>query len=163
MVNAENYRLNGQFQFQDISLENKIIERVMGDLKPLGNIMASNLDTAKALHARATKAGMHCTPLYLTPWDDWSFDCVKCDKKLNTLFDLHSLASDYRLHGLDSVARSIERKAGERKTLLDYFNLAWDGDHKKETEFWETGLVLGYPICETMAQYYGVKTLKPIK
>lgn len=73
---------------------------------------------------------------------------IICQKgTLNNLFDLESLKKDYA--DFAEAVKDIEIK--KNKKLSDYKN-AWDVD--EGAELWETGLILGYPIENTLSLYY---------
>jgi len=68
---------------------------------------------------------------------------------LKDLFDLESLKKDYVDY--DDVVKDIDRK--KDKKFSEYIN-AWDVDKGEGVELWESGLILGYPIENTLSLYY---------
>ncbi len=78
---------------------------------------------------------------------------VSCKGKMKDLFDLDLLQQDYLDNGIE-----ININLVKEKELKDYFN-DWDHQDKdSKIEPWETGLILGYPIENTISIYKcGVK------
>ena len=70
--------------------------------------------------------------------------------KLKDLFDLETLQNDYFTNDI-----SINITKASEKSIKDYFT-DWDAqDDDSKIEFWETGLILGYPIENTISVYKG--------
>jgi len=66
---------------------------------------------------------------------------------LGELFDSDSLITDYKKSG-------IHINPDRNKEIAYYFeNDCWDGQDDNSTELWETGLILGYPIENTISLY----------
>jgi len=65
--------------------------------------------------------------------------------KLKDLFDLKTLKKDYADNGID-----IDISKAGNKEIKDYFK---DWDAHGNVEYWETGLILGYPVENTISIY----------
>ena len=67
---------------------------------------------------------------------------------MKDLFDLETLQKDYENNGIE-----IDIEPVKNKSLKDYF-FDWDAqDSESDIETWETGLILGYPIENTISLY----------
>jgi hypothetical protein len=75
--------------------------------------------------------------------------------RLEQLFDLDTLLGDY----VEALGPKLERELARqfenfKSTTLLSFSAGWDVEHVPP---WVTGLILGYPVEETMGNfYYGV-------
>ena len=167
MVNSENQDLCGGWA-QDYCTDTRIAERLIGREKPLGS-MVGYAELTERLRSRLIKDPRlvvgevregHAT------WDGrMLFKFVACQRgTLGVLFDLEALAGAYRACGLPGIADHIlgrDNFAG--RTLESYFE-DWDWQdavlakppRPLTVRPWETGLILGYPIRETMARCHGV-------
>jgi len=149
MVNDFNQHLSGGWFMAEIPTYNDvrkhILQRVINRKKPLGVIYCKSLEKTKQLCKNAKSRGLFCE--YKERDDD--YQVIICQKgTLNDLFDLESLKKDYAY--FEEVVQDIEVK--KNKKLSDYKN-AWDVD--EGVELWETGLILGYPIENTLSLYNG--------
>jgi len=69
--------------------------------------------------------------------------------KIKDFFDLETLRKDYRDNGIDIDITEV----GERS--ISYYFDDWDAQNGGKIELWLTGLLLGYPIENTMSIYKG--------
>jgi len=148
MVNDVNQHFAGGWSLKDMDLSNSaLLKRVLEGDKPIGIIgewEKKNLEQ------------------YLSEIDDRKFDCqeLKFRKsgahylaiapkgQLKNLFDLETLKQDYQNNGIH-----IEIKKAGEKELKDYFQ-DWDAQNSEsKIELWETGLILGYPVENTISLY----------
>lgn len=76
------------------------------------------------------------------------YELVAVKGKLKDLFDMQSLYETYKENGIE-----IDVEEHKNKTLKDFFD-DWDAqDPDSEIDFWVTGLILGYPIENTISIY----------
>ena len=83
-------------------------------------------------------------------WNDrHSFLIMAIKGKMKDLFDLEALKSDYHNNGIP-----IDIEPIKNKRLKDYF-AGWvnHGQGEDPWGLWETGLILGYPIENTISIY----------
>lgn len=163
MVNDFNQDLCGGWFRDDIEDEDGLIaERVANGLKPLGNLgvwdstsnAASKLDAiANQLEGKGLRTKRYVWTSSLGGQPMHLLDCCQ-PGTLGELFDLDSLAYDYdNFLPAEHLGEEIRRHASVR--LDSFLGDKWDDLR------WLTGLMLGYPIENTMSRCYG--HVKPIR
>src|SRR5262249_38039740 len=154
-----------------------ILERVIAGWKPLGVVSAlgpkGDASAIESFAARARSAGL---PFRLLRPRDWhchinrdgvlvnapseTRDLVVAKTgTLGQIFDLDALAQDYEQYARRwPGARPLQQAAGEIRAskglrLEDFFRFAlrWE-----QCPAWAAGLVLGYPVENTMSLYIDV-------
>ena len=156
MVNDDNQHFCGGWSIANMDLSDEaLLRRVANGLKPMATIhilkegqleiyqmIVENLEdinqkrgTNKLVYQEFEYAKTYCL-------------VVACKGVMKNLFDLKTLKEDYESNGIDIDILQVEDKA-----LSDYFE-DWDAqDEESEIECWETGLILGYPIENTISVY----------
>jgi len=141
MVNDTNQNLCGGWAyFKDNNAE--IWKRVKKGLKPMGTLhfWAKNEAEALAMFKDIKKEGKKFHSQYEKS-DDRITILVSVRGKMKDLFDLDSLIQDYANIDIDL---DEEIRAVANMEINKFFE-NWDN------EIWLTGLILGYPIENTMA------------
>jgi hypothetical protein len=149
MVNDENQDLCGGWHVGPIGCavdENaQIFDRVIAGLKPMGVLHAIEQPEAKHRAQEARAAGFD-VKILKHPWQGWNL-VVAHRGTLRELFDLRALAQDYIDYGwvpdyfMGQVAQYADRS-------LISFAEGWDMPAVPE---WVTGLLLGYPVENTLS------------
>lgn len=160
MVNDFNQDLCGGWHRSDVSDGNAItFERVIAGLKPLGNIGYWERNTgAKRLDQFIERIksldGSILFERFMREIHT-GVDCLDfCQRgTLGQLFDMGSLANDYERF-LPDIVLGDQIRSHASMPLSAFLHDNWD------EQGWLTGLILGYPIENTMSRYYGsVKAL----
>lgn len=141
MVNDDNQHLCGGWgYFKDNNAE--IWKRVKKGLKPMGTLHFWAEDEAKALamFKEIKKEGKKFHSLYKKRKDRITI-LVSVRGKMKDLFDLDSLIKDYANIDID-IEEDVQAVANME---INKFFEDWDNND------WLTGLILGYPIENTMA------------
>jgi hypothetical protein len=146
MVNDFNQNLWTQHPTSDIpDINEAIVQQLLQGKKPLGE--AQFHDEIKAADAaqRLCEAGLLVNRQSWKGEDHVTYSIEAChDLRLRDLGSLQDLRADYTSAGLPF--RSEKYHAG--RTLASYFGGKWNSDR---TPQWVTGLVLGYPIENTIS------------
>jgi hypothetical protein len=164
MINDINQHYCGGWNFYGLDYSNEALyQRVLHKLKPMAVLYTENKLEALKLVSLAKKDGIEVFISHQN-WERWDittnapitllrYDIMICQKgTMGELFDLKTLKEDY----IRALYFSTDHKRFDEvvnKKLSDYFK---DWDHQDEgsdVECWETGLILGYPIENTMALY----------
>jgi hypothetical protein len=166
MINDANQNLCGGWYLIDAHKTREVtLDRVIDGLKPFGviNFRTSSWDTPEAIDAdrvsaeRAARVAhehgldARVLPQYLRdrPGVIWAWKTVVAQKTtLRELFDLRALALDYIDNGIyqpEYIAASMSQYADRR--LIDFAE-GWDWE---DVPPWLTGLLLGYPIENTIS------------
>jgi hypothetical protein len=148
MVNDDNQDLCGGWRRSDIVDEEQLIlTRVLEGKKPLGNLSSWGKLAVEIPEEKKEVAFRRFTRTFNN--SKTSVDCLDVCRRgtLGELFDLESLATDYgRFLPHFKLGEEIQKSASiEMQSFL--------GD-KWDNHFWLTGLILGYPIENTMSRYY---------
>jgi hypothetical protein len=159
MVNAENQKLDGSSfrKYRTMQeMQAATIQRVIEGKKPMGVISfwAEERPQAEVLRTKLKKF----THLIISPLQPRGARLrliIAHRGSLSELFDLPALVAWYRKNNLPDVAEDIAEKQNNK--LTDYFR-DWDwADEDSDVEPWETGLILGYPVQNTMRRCYGLQ------
>lgn len=164
-----------------MAINKEIIRRVEAGLKPFGSIVVWStsryadvrLEEAwiKREHARLRK-NKKLIVSKLRPGEVEGTLRFEVAQKgnLGELFDFEALADEYHLSGLPFIANQILGVCPwkpidfSRKKLSDFFDCydIFEKNPKSKimTEPWLTGLILGYPISDTMSLFYDTKFKK---
>lgn len=156
MMTTNNFSGGWSIANMDLSVE-ALLRRVANGLKPLAIIHKWKKEglekyrmIVESLEDLNQKRGKN--KLIYQEFENTRTYClaVACKGVMKNLFDLKTLKEDYESNGVD-----IDILKVENKTLKDYFK-DWDAqDDESEIEYWETGLILGYPIENTISLYRG--------
>lgn len=155
MVNDKNQHLCGGWSFAGLENENLWIERqLIAGRKPLGSMVFWNddLEEAKACADRLRAAG-------LVVREGRGFVAgtrivEAChDIRVGDIGDLGELFADY-VEALipayeDDLRDEFNKYAGRR--LASFLGKKWDTEHNP---LWVTGLILGYPVENTISCYH---------
>lgn len=162
MVNKENQELDGSSfrKYTADEMDRAILFRVVRNLKPFGVVSYWEKERAQDLRAQLKEQGHLVVSRVHRGMIEglWRFE-VTHKGTLDEHFDMKALAAWYARNGLRAIAEDILEKRHNR--LSDYFN-DWDwAKAGSEIEPWETGLILGYPVENTMKRCYGLERVKP--
>lgn len=126
-----------------------VIQRVLDGKKPMGEVHVSNIEQAKSLCKKFNPKKFFCKFREFThPNPENNFEVVFGVRgKLCEIFDLEELKKDYAY--FRDIVEDIESKKDRN---LSNYAYCWDID--EGAELWETGLILGYPIENTISLYY---------
>ncbi len=154
MINDTNQDYCGGWFMRELDNSNKgLLQRVLSGQKPMAVITARDendllsliplIDTTRFDHELKP-------PRFLCERDDGSKIfmsdlMVSIKGKFKDLFALETLRQDYANAG---ILIDID-EAGERE-LKDYFD-EWDAQDDNDVKLWETGLILGYPVENTIS------------
>lgn len=159
MVNDENQNLCGGWFLNDVSYDSvneKIFNRVLNKQKPFGSLI-ENLENASKLSGLQEKAMEHGLMTKLLTLVDKT-ELILCQNgKLDDLFDMDALCKDYidNLVGVNVKVLLQEFSYYKNKQLIDFASIApqnhgWDIGYNP---MWVTGLLLGYPVENTISCY----------
>ena len=147
MVNDLNQDLCGGWYRHDFDHQIETVRRVIVGLKPFGAIGGYNVDLKFLDESKKSlrKAGFAINHIIFEDGRECVEFCIK-NKTLNDLFDLKSLAADYdKFLPEFCIGQEILESANVR--LDSFLNNNWDRIP------WVTGLILGYPIENTISLY----------
>jgi len=154
MVNDFNQHLCGGWSFDGISRDEAILSQLINRKKPLG-VLCSFHDGKRLdqYYDEAIKNNLVChgSSRLLGP-ETTVFDLVICqDAKLIDLFDLEALSQDY----IKNVFKDDSKEFKEELDLFSNYELSgfvggWDSP---PLPLWLTGLILGYPVENTISIY----------
>ena len=148
MVNDINQHFCEGWCLDDLDLSNEaLLNRTLQGEKPLAIVSEWEKDNLKKYIPKidTDKFDYGIFPHTLTTAH---YLAVASKGKMKDLFDLETLKKDYSNAGIN-----IDIVRVKDKTLKDYF-IDWDHDELlNKTNLWETGLILGYPIENTISVY----------
>ena len=148
MVNDMNQHFCGGWSLTDVDLSNEaLLERVLQGKKPMAVLSAWKKEDLEFVAGRVddTKYYSDSGQYELT---GAFYTIVAVKGKLKDLFDLPLLFRTYKENDIH-----IDIEEHENKTLKDFFS-DWDAqDADSEIDTWVTGLILGYPIQNTISIY----------
>ena len=150
MVNDLNQHLCGGWTMPGMQDGNTIIcNQLVSSRKPLGIAVywPDDLDSAKKQQERLLAAGL-IVSLKRRHWcaGKYLWDLVACqDIRIGDIGSLADLAEDYREAGIDTSNMNQFAKK-HLKTRMHCFDIP-------ESPLWLTGLVLGYPVENTISIY----------
>lgn len=149
MVNDENQNLCGGWHLDWEDENDKILSRVADGLKPLGiaHAIESRAEVEQLVRQlEADGLDVKVTPSPVRGWDI----AVAHPGTLGEVFDLSTLAEDYVASGgisSDQMAREIAQYT--HRSLISFAG-KYDVDAVPP---WVTGLILGYPVENTISLY----------
>jgi hypothetical protein len=146
MVNDKNQHLCGGWSFAGLENENRWIERqLVTGRKPLGDIACAERLRAAGLIVRVGPSFVEGHRLV-----------EAChDIHVGDIGDMGDLVGDYIESGafmddeIDDLCR--EFNVYSRRKLKSFLGKKWDTEHNP---LWVTGLILGYPVENTISCYY---------
>jgi hypothetical protein len=145
LVNDDNQHFCGGWTLEGMDLSDRaLIQRVLDGKKPMASVWSQAPDYlfAHAGIANSRFAKFEVTAQVFEKWRGQSELCVAVKYPIGMLFDLEALEEDYQ-----------ELVGGIRDykdvSLIELFD-TWD---EKETPLWLTGLLMGYPIENTISLY----------
>jgi len=148
MINDTNQHFCGGWTMSDLDSSNQaLLERVLQGNKPMAEISAWKKEDLEFCDDLVDKRKYYVySDQYLLTGAFYTLVAVK--GKLKDLFDLQLLYETYKENGID-----IDIEEHKNKTLKDFFS-DWDAqDPDSEIDYWVTGLILGYPIENTISIY----------
>jgi len=152
MINDMNQNFCGGWglnNFPLLSDDNYLLERVLKGFKPMGVFIFDKENKYKIdtlLEKVNTEKFFTKIIKYKGHNKKYIEVIVAVKGKLKDLFDLKLLQEDYRNNNIEINLEDV----GERE-LSYYFN-EWDHqDENSKIKLWETGLILGYPIENTIS------------
>lgn len=154
MINDTNQHFCGGWTMSDLDSSNQaLLDRVLKGNKPMAVISAWKKEDLEFCDGLVDKRKFYSySGQYKVTNAFYTIVAVK--GKLKDLFDLQSLFVTYKENDI-----YIDIEEHKNKTLKDFFN-DWDAqDDDSEIEYWVTGLILGYPIENTISIYrdeYGI-------
>ena len=149
MINDMNQNLSNGWQIDSLGeVKDLLLSRVLQGKKPMSNIR----------FWKNEERDQYIKEKNIDKIDKAKFDVEINDKEINItrkgkvgeLFNLEKLKEDYKRAGID-----IDIEKVKNKEMKNYFR---DWDHQDNTgkvKAWETGLILGYPIENTISFYKG--------
>ena len=142
MINDTNQHFCGSLPLSSLDLSNAaLFQRVLNGQKPMAIICERDENFDKYIPSINKKKFDY---KIVNHERGFTYLVVATKGKMKNLFDLESLQKDY-----SNSKISIDVKKVADKSLSDYF-YDWDSD---KVENWETGLILGYPIENTISIY----------
>ncbi|MEX1014262.1 MAG: hypothetical protein WDZ80_03830 [Candidatus Paceibacterota bacterium] len=146
MVNDMNQHFCGGWALSDLDLSNEaLLERVLKGNKPMAAITAWEKEDLEFCDGLVDRRKYYSySDQYLLTGAFYTLVAVK--GKFKDLFDLQSLYETYKENGID-----IDIEEHKNKTIQNFFH-DWDG-HDYHIELWVLGLILGYPIENTISIY----------
>jgi hypothetical protein len=143
-----------RLEFADIK-DDKVatIEQLLTRRKPFACICFWENDKERADDAlcRLDAGGLVTTLLHRVTYGTGVYDVLACQNIcLNEIGDLHAFVDDYLLADIQIVDRELGELADRH--LSDFFD-DWDWQDSNSVPMWLTGLILGYPIENTISLY----------
>jgi hypothetical protein len=148
MVNDTNQHFAGGWSISGLDLSNNaLLNRVLEGKKPMGVISEWKEENLDKYNSLIDKKQFYVTKSSYK--NSKAFYLIVATKgKLKDLFDLNSLYETYLENNI-----SINVEKYKNKTLKDFFE-DWDAqDYGSNIDYWITGLILGYPIENTISIY----------
>jgi hypothetical protein len=145
MVNDYNQHLCVGWSFPDIDNTNiGLYNRVLNGLKPLGVIIFKTKELADNFKSELGNLDKLDNDIvyYKNSYYKFHF-CFSRKGKLSELFDLNTLKEDYYNSGIEINIEEVKNNE-----IKDFYK-NWDDD----LNLWITGLILGYPIENTISLY----------
>ena len=147
MVNDFNQHHCGGWSIPEI-LKTTICDQLVGRRKPLGVDYFNSKESADEEKQRLLDAGLIVTVKRRRPKvipDFWELSACQ-DMRIGDIGNLDDLAEDYHEAGIELEDFSKYRDR-HLKTRMDCYDIP-------ESPLWLTGLVLGYPVENTISIYY---------
>lgn len=146
MVNDINQHFCRGWSMSDLDSSNQaLLERVLQGNKPMAVLSAWKKEDLEFCDGLVDKQEYYVySGQYMLTGAFYTLVAVK--GKLKDLFDLQSLFETYKENGID-----IDIDEHKDKTIEDFFD-DWDG-HDYHIDLWVLGLILGYPIENTISIY----------
>jgi len=166
MVSPENQDLCGG-ETQDYCINTRIAERLIAVKKPFGAMHGLREEVERLSSMLSEHSHLVVRPIEETHqmYHGMYHMVIACQRgTLGELFDLEALAGAYRVCGLSGIADHILGRSNfAERTLEGYFE-DWDFQDAElakpqrlpTVHAWETGLILGYPVRETIERCYGI-------
>ncbi len=148
MVNDINQHFCGAWSIRGLALtDDALLARVLAGDKPMAVLSEKSKARFCKYYKKINQLCFDSAIVYNSQSQFYHF-LIAVKGKMKDLFDLPTLQKDYEDCGI-----KISISAASEKSLKDYFS-DWDaGDIGSETALWETGLILGYPIENTISLY----------
>lgn len=148
MVNDINQHFCGGWSLSDLDTSNPaLLDRVLHGKKPMAVLSAWKKEDLEFCDKLIDKQKYYVHS-YQYKFTNAFFTLVAVKGKLKELFDLQLLYETYRENDIE-----IDVDEYKNHTIEDFFN-DWDAqDAASEIEPWVTGLILGYPIENTISIY----------
>jgi hypothetical protein len=145
MVNDLNQDFCGGWTLGDVS-DKELIRRVINGLKPMGVIYGKEPKLSNLKHENFGYCSLDISDIYSQNEHGYNYFAFGQKGSLFELFDLESLKQDYLDTGID-ISEEVDSVKDKQ---LSYFFDKWD---TPENYLWCTGLILGYPIENTISIY----------
>lgn len=144
MINDMNQHFCGGWSISGLDTsDSALLSRVFDGKKPIAIITIHN-EKQKYDYIDRIDNTKYDYKLCIYPITKCEYLAISPKGKLKDLFDLETLKKDYNDNNIN-----IDIKSVEDKELKDYFD-GWDIE---DVNLWETGLILGYPIENTISLY----------
>jgi len=141
MINDDNQHFCGGYSVNNMDLSNDaLLNRVLVGKKPMGVIYERD-DEKLYNYFKNIDITKFFVEVCKNTITNYNYIIVAYKGNFDDLFDLETLKSDYKNSGID-----IDLNEVKGKTLKDFFE-TWDDN------LWITGLMLGYPIENTISIY----------
>lgn len=141
MISDDNQNFCGGWTMSNFdSSNNALFDRCWKGLKPMGVIYTKDYK----VYNQIKSSPFNVSELFLPNKMGYNHFCFANEGTFNELFDLDSLYQDYSNAGI-----KIDLSLINGKELKDFFD-KWDSP---PNELWITGLILGYPIENTISIY----------
>ena len=145
MINDMNQNLCGGWSINfDIDDQKLTLKRVLEYRKPMGILVFRNKKDLKTFMGKY-KIDKNKFDVSIEKDGDRIEVRISSKGKLKDLFDLKTLKKDYADNGIEIDISSVGNKE-----IKDY-SKNWDAQNDNRTEYWETGLILGYPVENTIS------------
>lgn len=149
MVNDMNQHFCGGWSLFDLDLSNEaLLKRVLEGKKPLGIISEWKEKDLQKYHEKIDTEKYDLGIFEIKKTGAY-YLAIAPKGKIKDLFDLEILKNDYRDNGIDINISEV----GERS--ISYYFDDWDAQDGGKIQLWLTGLLLGYPIENTISLYKG--------
>lgn len=142
MVNDINQHYCGGWFMEDVKYDNmSLVKRVLYGYKPMADLLYPE-------HEENMKIRKICKDNYLWWYDDGKNFMISRKGQILDLFDIAALYRDYCEAGI-----TIELIDIYEKGFQDFMGDNWDFQDNNNTDPWITGLLMGYPIENTISLY----------
>ena len=147
MVNDMNQHFCGGWGLNDLDLSNDaLLKRFLEGKKPLAIITERKKKDLEKYYEKID-TGKYDLETFEIKKTGAHYLAIASKGKIKDFFDLETLKKDYRDNGFDIDISEV----GERS--ISYYFDDWDAQDGGKIEFWITGLLLGYPIENTISLY----------
>jgi len=148
MSSDDNQHFCGGWTMGDFdSSDKELVRRVVNGLKPMGVIYGKEPKLSNFIQEKLSYSNLDISEIYPPNEHGYSYFAFAQRGTLSELFDLESLNQDYWDAGFD-ISEEVN---GLADCELSYFFDKWD---IPENYLWCTGLLLGYPIENTISIYH---------